>query len=109
MDKMIDPTKLTVENCLRAKKYHIDFYQREFIWSTETVETLLKDVCWSFENSYKTHKDSELSAEVMGKYGWYYLNVFITNNINGKVFIVDGLRFPPRLDYFSLRYRCKRP
>ena len=86
----IDPQKQTVESCLRSKKYYIDFYQREYVWNRETVETLLKDIFWSFENSYKQNGESELSEEVMSKYTWYYLNVFITNKIDGKTFIVDG-------------------
>ena len=86
----IDPQKQTVESCLRSKKYYIDFYQREYVWNKETVETLLKDIFWSFENSYKQYGESELSEEVMSKYTWYYLNVFITNKVDGKIFIVDG-------------------
>ncbi len=90
MEKMIDPNKLTVENCLRTKKYYIDFYQREYVWRQETVYTLLKDIFWAFENSYELHRQSELTAEIMAKYNWYYLNVFITNNVDGKTYIVDG-------------------
>ena len=89
-NKQIDPLRQTVESCLRSKKYHIDFYQREYVWNKETIETLLKDICWSFENSYKLYGESELSEEVMSKYSWYYLSVFITNEVDGKIFIVDG-------------------
>ena len=90
MATTIDPQKLTVENSLRSKKYYIDFYQREYVWTRESVEILLKDICWSFENSYTQYGNSELTEEVMSKYSWYYLNVFITNKVEGKVFIVDG-------------------
>lgn len=90
MEKMIDPSKLTVENCLKGKKYFIDFYQREYVWTKETIETLLKDICWTFENSYAEYGDAELSPQVMAKYAWYYLNVFITNNVDEKIFVVDG-------------------
>ena len=90
MEKMIDPTKQTVKSCLGSKKYYIDFYQREYVWKEETVFTLLKDIFWTFENSYKLYGQSELTQEIMAKYNWYYLNVFITNNVDGKTYIVDG-------------------
>lgn len=50
----------------------------------------MNDIFYAFEISYKEHKDEEMSQEVLEKYNWYYLNVFITNKVEGKVFIVDG-------------------
>ena len=90
MQQTINPDKQTVESCLKNKSYYIDFYQREYVWSKDTVEILLKDIFYSFELSYDNYKDAELSQELLEKFNWYYLNIFITNNINGKVFIVDG-------------------
>lgn len=90
MAQTIVPEKQTVEICLKNKSYYIDFYQREYVWKKETVETLLNDIFYAFELSYEQYKDAELTQELLSKYNWYYLNVFITNNINGKVYIVDG-------------------
>lgn len=90
MQQTITPEKQTVEICLKNKSYYIDFYQREYVWSKETVEILLRDIFYAFELSYEEYKDAELSQEVLEKFNWYYLNIFITNNINGKIFIVDG-------------------
>ena len=90
MQQTINPDKQTVESCLKNKSYYIDFYQREYVWSKDTVEILLNDIFYSFELSYDNYKDAELSQELLEKFNWYYLNIFITNNINGKVFIVDG-------------------
>lgn len=90
MQQTINPDKQTVESCLKNKSYYIDFYQREYVWSKDTVEILLKDIFYSFELSYDNYKNAELSQELLEKFNWYYLNIFITNNINGKVFIVDG-------------------
>lgn len=86
----ITPDKQSVEQCLKQKTYYVDFYQREYVWKTETVETLLKDVFYAFELSYEVLKDDEPSKERMQKFNWYYLNVFITNNVDGKIYIVDG-------------------
>lgn len=90
MEKNIDPEKLTVAKCLNATKYYIDFYQREYVWDKNTVDILLNDIFWNFENSYKLYKNSEIRREIISKFNWYYLNVFITNSINGKKYIVDG-------------------
>ena len=86
----ITPDKQSVEGCLKQKTYYVDFYQREYVWKTVTVETLLKDIFYAFEQSYELFKDDELTKETMQKFNWYYLNVFITNNVDGKIYIVDG-------------------
>ena len=90
MQQTIDPRNQTVESCLKNKSYYIDFYQREYVWSKDTVEILLRDIFYAFELSYEQYKDAELSQEILEKYNWYYLNIFITNNVDGKVYIVDG-------------------
>ena len=90
MKQTIVPDKQTVEEALKNRTYFVDFYQREYVWSKETVDVLLRDIFYSFELSYELYKDSELTPEVLEKYNWYYLNIFITNNVNGKSYIVDG-------------------
>lgn len=90
MAQEIIPDRQSVLSCLKQKVYYVDFYQREYVWSKETVEVLLNDIFYAFELSYKEHKDEEMSPEVLEKYSWYYMNVFITNKVDGKVFIVDG-------------------
>lgn len=90
MAQEIIPDKQSVLTCLKQKVYYVDFYQREYVWTKNTVEVLLNDIFYAFEISYKEHKDEEMSQEVLEKYNWYYLNVFITNKVEGKVFIVDG-------------------
>lgn len=90
MTQEIIPDKQTVQSCLSKKTYFVDFYQREYVWSKSTVEILLRDIFYSFEISYDDHKDEELTEEVLELYNWYYMNVFITNKVNSKVYIVDG-------------------
>ena len=86
----IQPNNQTVENCLKDRTYYIDFYQREYVWDKDTVITLLNDIFYSFELGYEEHKNKDLSSEVIAKYNWYYLNIYITNTISGKEYIVDG-------------------
>ncbi|MCV3552895.1 DUF262 domain-containing protein [Campylobacter sp. CNRCH_2013_0898h] len=90
MQQAVMPDKQSVENCLKQKKYYIDFYQRNYIWSKETTLILLNDIFYNFNLGYQDWKDSEITEELMEKYNWYYLNVYITNNINSKIYIVDG-------------------
>lgn len=90
MSRTIEPDKQSVETCLKQKSYAIDFYQREYVWSKETAETLLNDIFYTFELSYSQFKESEINEKNLEQYNWYYLNVYITNNIEGIKYIVDG-------------------
>ena len=90
MKQEITPERQSVEQCLKQKSYYVDFYQREYVWESKTVEILLRDIFYSFDISYNEHKDEEMSEKVLAQYNWYYLNVFITNEVEGKVYIVDG-------------------
>ena len=86
----IVPSKQSVITCLRNRTYAIDFYQREYVWNKETVEILLDDIMFSFNTTYSEHKNEDFSPELIDKFNWYYMNVFITNTIAGKTYIVDG-------------------
>lgn len=90
MQQMITPDRQTVARCLQQRQYYIDFYQREYVWEKITVERLLDDIFYAFELSYAEYEDVDLSKEVIEKFNWYYLNIFITNKVNGKDYIVDG-------------------
>lgn len=91
MADTIHPDRQTVEQCLKNKTYYVDFYQREYVWNEETVLTLLTDIFEVFEQSYLACGDTDLTPECMEKnFNWYYLNVFITNKIDSKNYIVDG-------------------
>jgi uncharacterized protein with ParB-like and HNH nuclease domain len=86
----IQPNNQTVEKCLKQRTYYIDFYQREYVWNKVTVTILLDDIFHSFELAYHDHKGKDITPEVIAKYNWYYLNIYITNTISGKEYIVDG-------------------
>jgi uncharacterized protein with ParB-like and HNH nuclease domain len=86
----IQPNNQTVEKCLKQRTYYIDFYQREYVWEKDIVHILLDDIFFTFELAYEEHKGKDLTPEVLAKYNWYYLNIYITNHINGKEYIVDG-------------------
>lgn len=90
MSNKIRPQDQSVSKCLSNRRYYIDFYQREYVWNSKTVKRLLDDIFYPFELSYEQLKSKDLTPAVLDKYNWYYLNIFITNDVDGKLFIVDG-------------------
>lgn len=87
----ISPDKQNIDAVFSNTLYHIDFYQREYRWTDAPVLRLLDDVFYKFNESYSKHSDLPPSEEVIDtKYPWYYLNTYVTNKVDGKVFIVDG-------------------
>ena len=87
----IAPDKQNIDRVFSNITYHIDFYQRQYKWSQEPVERLLDDVFYKFNEEYKLYDNSDIPLEqLISKYGWYYLNTYVTNLVDGKIYIVDG-------------------
>ncbi len=87
----VQPEKQNVDKLFSNTTYYIDFYQRQYKWTEVPVKRLLDDVLYKFNEEFKTHKDLSLPLDqVINKYSWYYLNTYVTNNVDGKLYIVDG-------------------
>ncbi|MCU4162510.1 DUF262 domain-containing protein [Carboxylicivirga caseinilyticus] len=87
----IAPDKQNIDRVFSNITYHIDFYQRDYKWTSEPVLRLLDDVFFMFNQEYEKYNSLEPSTEtVMAKYSWYYLNTYVTNVVDGKVYVVDG-------------------
>ena len=87
----ISPDKQNIDTLFSSTKFNIDFYQRDYKWSEEPVKRLLDDIYYKFNETYSNN--SSLPAEdniIDSKYPWYYLNTYVTNIIDGNVYIVDG-------------------
>lgn len=87
----VSPDKQNIDTLFSNTKFNIDFYQRDYKWSEEPVKRLLDDVYYKFNEAYTNN--SSLPAEehiIDSKYPWYYLNTYVTNTIDGNVYIVDG-------------------
>lgn len=83
----------TIEDIFQQIDYGIDFYQREYKWNDETqehkpVKSLLEDIFYRFNLEY--NDDLSPNQANLEKFEWYYLNSYMTNEVNGKKFIVDG-------------------
>ena len=85
------PDKQNLNSVFSGSRFSIDFYQRDYKWTYTPVARLLDDIFVKFNEAYKEHSDLPPSHEfIQSHYPWYYLNTYVTNKADGKVFIVDG-------------------
>lgn len=113
----ISPDKQNLNNVFSNTTYHIDFYQRDYKWTAEPVLRLLDDIFFKFNQEYELHHSLEPSKEtVLAKYSWYYLNTYVTNIVEGKVYVVDGQQrlttltlILIKLNNLALSFECKEP
>ncbi len=76
----------TIKDLLDGKKYDLDFYQREYVWTDKEVSELIKDLTEEFQRHYDlTHERSEVD-----KYGHYFLGSIVIREEGTKRFIIDG-------------------
>ena len=87
----VQPDNQSVDKLFSGTVYHIDFYQRDYKWTEVPVRRLLDDLFFPFNKAYDENKALDPSKEtIVAKYPWYYLNTYVTNTIEGRVFVVDG-------------------
>ncbi|WP_068672175.1 DUF262 domain-containing protein [Oceanobacillus sp. Castelsardo] len=87
----VTPDKQNIDKVFSNTTYYIDFYQRQYKWNEEPVKRLLDDIFYKFDIEYEKLKDNDLDIErLIEKFSWYYLNTYVTNNVDGRLYIVDG-------------------
>ncbi len=87
----IQPEKQNLDTTFSTTVYYIDFYQRDYKWTDEPVKRLLDDIFYQFDETYIKHRDLEPNKQnVNARYPWYYLSTYVTNNVGGRMFVVDG-------------------
>lgn len=87
----VTPDKQNIEKVFSNTTYYIDFYQRQYKWNKEPVLMLLEDIFYKFKIEYNKYKNNDIELNsLIEKYSWYYLNTYVTNKVDGKVYIVDG-------------------
>ncbi|MHA7294400.1 DUF262 domain-containing protein [Arthrobacter sp. HLT1-21] len=87
----IQPEKENLDRTFSQTVFNIDFYQRSYKWGSEPVRRLLDDVFFQFDEAWSKNSSLEPTVEnVMDKYPWYYLNTYVTNRVDGRVYVVDG-------------------
>ncbi len=103
----LKPKDKNISEIFKQIDYVIDFYQREYKWTDETggykpIKSLLDDIFYRFNLDYKDNLDPN-NKKNLDNFDWYYLNSFMTNEIDGKKFIVDGQQ---RLTTLTLIHIC---
>lgn len=87
----VQPNNQNLNSLFGTETYYIDFYQRQYKWGEEPVKRLLDDIFYKFNEEFSKHKDSDVELEeLIEQYGWYYLNTYVTNKVDGRTFVVDG-------------------
>jgi uncharacterized protein with ParB-like and HNH nuclease domain len=87
----IFPGKQNIDLVFSNTTYYIDFYQRQYKWNDIPVKRLLEDIFYKFNEEFEKYKESDITLDqLIGKYSWYYLNTYVTNVVDGKLFVVDG-------------------
>jgi len=87
----VQPEKQNIDTLFSNTTYYIDFYQRQYKWTDVPVKRLLDDIFYKFNEEFEKYGESNLEhKEAINKYAWYYLNTYVTNHVNGKLYIVDG-------------------
>lgn len=82
----IDGTPRTVRELFTARKYGLDYYQREYNWTEFNVTELLDDLSTRFLDEYDPNHERQ---DVAG-YRPYFLGPIVTSNRAGVLYLVDG-------------------
>jgi len=77
---------VTVRQLLSAKRFKLDYYQREYKWHTRQVRELVEDLSASFLEDYSPeHHRLEIQ-----RYGHYFLGSIVLSRRDRSTFIIDG-------------------
>jgi hypothetical protein len=81
----IDGDGRTVRQLLTARKYTIDYYQREYKWQTKQVTELIDDLANKFLENYETGHDRSAVAN----YSHYFLGSIMISDKDGLKFTIQ--------------------
>ena len=102
----ISPVKQNIDHVFSNTAYYIDFYQRDYRWTDQPVLRLLDDIFFKFKEQYARSADLDPSQETITKfYPWYYLNTYVTNIVDGRVYVVDGQQRLTTLSLILIKLR----
>ena len=101
----ISPDKQNIDSVFSNTAYSIDFYQRDYRWTDEPVIRLLDDIFHKFREQYARASDRDPRKETITDYPWYYLNTYVTNVVDGRVYVVDGQQRLTTLSLILIKLR----
>lgn len=87
----VQPEKQSIDKLFSGTVFYIDFYQRDYKWDETPVRRLLDDMFYPFSQAYSKYDSVEPTSDAIARhYPWYYMNTYVTNTVDGKIFVVDG-------------------
>lgn len=102
----ISPDKQNVDRVFSNTAYYIDFYQRDYRWMREPILRLMDDILFKFKEQYARSSDLDPGPEtIAASYPWYYLNTYVTNVVDGRVYVVDGQQRLTTLSLILIKLR----
>ena len=85
------PDKQNIDEVFANTTFLIDFYQRDYRWTEGEIVRLLDDILYPFREQYSFLNSLDPTPRtITSRYPWYYLNTYVTNTVDGRVYIVDG-------------------
>ena len=85
-DSPISGSGFTIEQLFTGRRFRLDYYQREYGWSRESVKLLLSDLQRRFLTCWRQVDDREATA----RYDPYFLGPFVYYEEDGATYLVDG-------------------
>lgn len=82
----ITGTARSIRELFTSRKYGIEYYQREYAWSTENVQELIDDLVNAFQRSF----DPKHERRDVSRYQPYFLGPIVISKVGGERFVVDG-------------------
>ena len=79
-------TVLTIKQLFTGRKFHLEFFQREYNWTERHVGELLDDLTSRFLDEY----DENDQPEQIINYKGYFLGPIVTSQAGGSSSLVDG-------------------
>lgn len=79
-------TVLTIKQLFTGRKFHLEFFQREYTWTEQHVGELLDDLTSRFLDEY----DENDQPEQVINYKGYFLGPIVTSQAGGSSSLVDG-------------------
>lgn len=82
----IDGKPRTVRELFTARKYSVEYHQRDYAWTQANVSEFLDDLSGRFLDSW----DEAHEREEVAFYRPYFIGPIVTDNRGGVLFLVDG-------------------
>ncbi|HEY6740378.1 MAG TPA: DUF262 domain-containing protein, partial [Actinopolymorphaceae bacterium] len=86
-ESAIQGSGVTVQELFYHRTYRLDYYQREYTWSRESIKLLLSDL----ERRFTAQWDTSHQRERVARYEPYFLGPYVYyDDDDGITYLVDG-------------------